>query len=135
MNPKSYRSRYRVLLIEDHAPLAEATAEFMHAKGLDVRIASTGKEALEMAAAFHPQIVLCDIRLPDMPGPDVVQALRAISETRDAVIAIHSAMSERDLRSLCSDASVNLILSKPITEEKIDALISQLQSHAKKKNF
>jgi hypothetical protein len=44
-------------------------------------------------------------------------------------------MSERDLRSLCSDASVNLILSKPITEEKIDALISQLQSHAKKKNF
>jgi hypothetical protein len=41
-------------------------------------------------------------------------------------------MSERDLRSLCSDASVNLILSKPITEEKIDALISQLQSHAKK---
>ena len=70
MNPLNSLPRCRVLLIEDHAPLAEATAEFIRSKGLDVRIASTGREALETAAVFHPEIVLCDLSLPDMPGPE-----------------------------------------------------------------
>jgi CheY-like chemotaxis protein len=136
MNPKNYPTGYRVLLVEDHAPLAEATAEFMQAKGLDVRIASTGKEALEMAAAFHPEIVLCDFRLPDMLGPDVARAMRAIPGVKSAVIAIHTAMTESDLRSLReADVPVNLIVSKPITGEKIDALISQIPPHAKKKKI
>jgi CheY-like chemotaxis protein len=136
MNPKNYGSHYRVLLVEDHAALAEATAEFMRDEGLDVRIASTGREALEMAAAVHPEIVLCDMRLPDMPGSDVVRALRAMPSAKDAVIAMYSAMTESDFRTLAqqAEASVNLFLSKPITEEKIDALVSELQSHAKKKS-
>jgi CheY-like chemotaxis protein len=123
------------LLVEDHGPLAEATAEFMQAKGLDVRIASSGREALEMAAAFQPDIVLCDVRLPDLSGPDVARALRAIPGTKAAVIAMHTAMSESDLSTQRLNADVDLFLSKPITEEKIDALISQLQSHAKKKKL
>ena len=80
MNSKHYRSRYRVLLVEDHEPLAEATAEFIRDKGLEVQIASNGREALEMAASFHPEIVLCDMRLPDMPGYEVAQALRALPD-------------------------------------------------------
>src|SRR4029453_6377681 len=96
MNPKNVLSRWRVLLIEDHAPLAEATAEFIRSKDLDVRIASTGREALEIAAGFHPEIVLCDMRLPDMPGLDVARALREMPRAKDAVIAMHSAMTEPD---------------------------------------
>jgi CheY-like chemotaxis protein len=134
MDPKNFLSRLRVLLIEDHAPLAEATAEFIRSKDLDVRIAPTGREALETAAVFHPEIVLCDIRLPDMPGPDVARALREMPGAKDAVIAMHSAMTERDLgtQSLQADAAVNLFLSKPLTEEKLDTLISLLKSQAKK---
>jgi DNA-binding response OmpR family regulator len=123
------------LLVEDHAPLAEATAEFMYAKGLDVRIAFDGRQELETAAAFHPQIVLCDLNLPDMSGMELARKLRASPGAKDAVIAMHSAMTDSDLRGMAhhADAPVNLFLSKPLTEEKIDALISQLQSNAKKK--
>ena len=135
MNPKNnFLSRWRVLLIEDHAPLAEATAEFIRSKDLDVRIASTGREALEIAAVFHPEIVLCDMRLPDMEGPDVARALRELPGAKDAVIAMHSAMTEPDLatQSLRAGTAVNLFLSKPLTEEKLDTLISVLKSQAKK---
>ena len=134
IKPKNFRSRWRVLLIEDHGPLAEATAEFMRNKGLDVRIASTGREALETAAAFHPEIVMSDIMLPDMTGLEVARALRAMPGAKDAVIAMHSAMTESDLGPLSRQVSaVNLFLSKPITEEKLDTLISELKSQAKKK--
>jgi len=135
VNRKSHASRYRVLLVEDHASLAEATAEVMQSKGLDVRIASTGREALEVAATYRPEIVLCDMRLPDMTGLDVARALRAIPGLKAAVIAIHSLMTEHDLGALSADAAapLNLFMPKPITEEKIDVLISQLQSHAPQK--
>jgi len=134
IKPKNFRSRWRVLLIEDHGPLAEATAEFMRNKGLDVRIASTGREALETAAAFHPEIVMSDIMLPDMTGLEVARALRAMPGAKDAVIAMHSAMTESDLGPLSRQVSaVNLFLSKPITEEKLNTLISELKSQAKKK--
>jgi DNA-binding response OmpR family regulator len=134
VKPKNLESRRRVLLVEDHALLAEATAEFMQSKGFDVRIASTGREALETATAFHPEIVLCDVRLPDMSGLDVVRALREVPGAKDAVIAMHSAMTDRDLdmQSLQTVTAVNLFLSKPLTEEKLNALLSVLKSRAKK---
>jgi CheY-like chemotaxis protein len=123
------------LLVEDHAPLAEATAWVLRSKGLDVRLASTGREALEVAATYRPEIVLCDMRLPDMSGLDVARGLRAIPGAKDAVIAIHSLMTEHDLGALSAHAAapLNLFVPKPITEEKIDALISRLQSHALQK--
>jgi CheY-like chemotaxis protein len=119
---------YRVLLVEDHATLAEATAEFMRGEGLEVRIASNGNSGLEMAAAFQPDIVLCDLSLPDMPGLDVARALRAIPGTKDVLIAMHTAFAERDLRKFESqaDGSVDMFLSKPLTPEKLDTILSQL---------
>jgi CheY-like chemotaxis protein len=133
VKPKNLQSRWRVLLIEDHEALAEATAEFMRSTGLDVRIASTGREALETATAFHPEIVLCDVRLPDMSGLDVARALRDMPGAKDAVIALHSAMTESHFgtQNLQAIAAVNLFLSKPLTEEKLNTLISVLTSQAK----
>jgi len=133
MNPKNFLSRWRILLIEDHAPLAEATAEFMRSNGLDVRIASTGREALETAAAFHPEIVLCDVRLPDMTGPDVARTLRATPGAEDAVIAMLTAMNDSDLNTVRRQvgSTANLFLSKPITQEKLHTLVSVLKSRAK----
>ncbi len=107
--------------------LAEATAEFMRCEGLEVRIASTGRDALEIAAAFQPDFVLCDVMLPDMPGSDLASALRASAGARNALIALHSAMHESDLRACYSDAPVDMFLPKPITKEKLDALLSQLE--------
>lgn len=130
---KSKATRYRLLLVDDHELLAEATAEFIRATGLDVRIASTGREALEMAAAFDADIVLCDISLPDMSGFEVAEALRGLPWTKDVVIALHTAMNETDLRSLAQHLhpAVNMYFSKPMTPEKLDSLIAKLQTPAR----
>ena len=116
------------MLIEDHAELAEATAEFMRSEGLEVQVASTGDSGLKMAAAFQPQIVLCDMSLPDMTGLDVARALRAIPGTKDALIAMHTALGERDLQTFQRqpDESVNVFMSKPLTPEKLDTILSHL---------
>ena len=98
-----------------------------------MRIASTGREALEIAAAFQPEIVLCDMKLPDMEGVDLPSALRAGKGAARAVIALCSAMSETEIRALArhSEPPVNMFISKPLTKEKLDALISQLVARRK----
>src|SRR5262245_55751813 len=117
----------RVLLVEDHAVFAEATAEFLRVAGLEVLIAESGERALERAVVFRPDIVLCDIRLPDMSGLEVGRALRANPVTAHALIAIHTAMDERDIEALEGGFKANefnLFLSKPLTKEKLNGLLS-----------
>jgi two-component system, OmpR family, alkaline phosphatase synthesis response regulator PhoP len=116
----------RLLLIEDNLLLAEATAEFLRDAGLEVQIAESGEEALHTALLFRPDIVLCDMRLPDMSGLDVAKTLRATPVTRNALLVVHTAMSDADLRVLereMGQDQVNLFLSKPLTEEKLDQML------------
>jgi CheY-like chemotaxis protein len=120
----------RLLLVEDSAEFAEATAEFLSAVGLEVRIVESGEEALATARVFQPEIILCDRRLPDMSGLDVARALRANPNTKYAVFALHSAISDVELRALEREIDadeVNLFLSKPLTQQKLDSLLSALE--------
>jgi DNA-binding response OmpR family regulator len=129
IQPADRSSGCSVLLVEDDADLAEATAEFMRATGLEVRIASSGQHALEIAGTLHPEIVLCDLTLPDMSGFDVLQAMQSQESVKDALLVILSARGERDLRLLkraVDPSAVDFLLSKPITQESLDMLLSQL---------
>ena len=117
----------RLLLIEDNAPLAEATAKFLRHADLEVRVAESGEEALQAAMTFLPEIVLCDVHLPDMSGLDVMHALRSHPDTKSALLAIYSAMSDVDLRALQLETPseiVDLFLPKPLSMEKIDRLLA-----------
>ena len=122
-------SSCRVLLVEDNADAAEVTALFIGASGLEVLIASSGQDALEIAGTFHPEIVLCDLTLPDMSGLDVLQAMRSQESIKDALLVIFTARGERDLKQLertVDPSAVDVFLSKPITREALDMLLSQL---------
>ena len=117
-----------LLLVEDHAGFANATAEFLRLSGMEVQIAECGDRALKMAAAFRPQIVLCDLSLPDMSGLDVVRRLRAEPVTQNAVFAVFTAMGEAEIdtfKETCAN-EVDLFLSKPITVNKVNELFDRL---------
>jgi len=124
-----------VLLVEDNADAAEVTALFIGASGLEVLIASSGQDALEIAGTFHPEIVLCDLTLPDMSGLDVLQAMRSLESIKDALLVIFSARSERDLGLLertVDPSAVDVFLSKPITREALDMLLSLLHGERRR---
>jgi CheY-like chemotaxis protein len=121
----------RLLLIEDHAELAAMAADYLRIAGLEVRISNSGGLGVKAAAEFHPQIVLCDFRLPDMSGFEVARALRLNPSLQTLLIAIHTAHDEKVIRALESDTEatgIDLFLSKPLSEEKIEVLLSRYMS-------
>ena len=123
--------RHRVLLVEDHAGFAEATAALLRHHGLDVSIATSGGDALKMAEECNPVLVLCDLTLPDMTGLDVVQALRARRGANDWLAVILSAMSANDLRVIetrTRTSDITLMLPKPLTSPVLNDLIARLEA-------
>src|SRR5262245_60282246 len=104
------------------------TAEFLEASGVEVRVAGDGKSALEVADAFLPQIVVCDLMLPDLSGLGLAQALRSNTHTKHVVFALYSALAEADIRVLEREArgQIDLCFSKPLTVEKLKKLLRRL---------
>ena len=117
-------SPLRVLLVEDDPDLAEATAEFLKMEGLDVQIAVSGRDALDTAPKFHPQLVLCDLNLPDMSGLDVVRGLRSNPSTQKTYVVILTAM-----RAPAEQPGVDAFISKPITSDAVQELMEKLAPH------
>jgi len=124
-------ARHRVLLVEDHAGFAEATAALMRQHGLDVSIATSGGDALKVAEACRPVLVFCDLALPDMTGLDVVRALRARRSANDCLTVILSAMSVNELREIeghRKTSEITLWLPKPLTSPILVDLIARLDA-------
>src|SRR5262249_32920620 len=67
----------RVLIIEDNIDAANSLRDALQIAGHDVEVTYSGPEALEKARTFAPDVVICDIGLPEMDGYEVAQKLRA----------------------------------------------------------
>jgi CheY-like chemotaxis protein len=114
----------RVLLVEDHPDLATVTAELLRKEGLDVQTALTGRDALEAAPAFRPQLVFCDLNLPDMMGLEVVRGIRSNPSTHRTYVVILTASSglERMGPREAEQLGVDAFIAKPISGETIRRL-------------
>jgi CheY-like chemotaxis protein len=120
-------SPLRVLLVEDNPDLTVLTAALLKEEGLDVQTALSGREALEAAPAFRPQLILCDMRLPDMEGLELVRRLRSDPATQRSYIVILTAMwgmaaLPMNVERLGADA----LIFKPITTEAVRGLVEKL---------
>ena len=77
----------RVLIVDDHASFAEAIGELLSASGVDVAgTASTGLEAIEKTASLTPDIVLMDVKMPDMDGIQATKEIKRASPNTKVVI-------------------------------------------------
>ena len=69
-------SAKRVLVVDDHLDAADASCMLLTVLGHHARPAINGGQALEEAERFQPEVVICDIGLPDISGYEVARALR-----------------------------------------------------------
>src|SRR6266550_654452 len=67
----------RVLVVDDEDSITDLVATALRYVGFEVAVAANGRQALEQAAAFRPELVVLDVMLPDLDGFEVVRRLRA----------------------------------------------------------
>ena len=67
----------RVLVVDDEDSITDLVATALRYVGFEVAIASNGRQALERASSFRPELVVLDVMLPDLDGFEVVRRLRS----------------------------------------------------------
>jgi len=103
----------RVLVIEDNPDAAESLAAVLAFSGHDVKMANDGISGLAQARSFEPDIVICDIGLPEMDGYAVARAFRADPTlARAYLIAMSGYARETDVQHAIA-AGFDQHLAKP----------------------
>lgn len=70
--------RKQILIVEDEEALARMIGWQLEAAGYEVELATNGTAALQYASAYRPDVVILDLRLPDIHGYEVCQQLRKL---------------------------------------------------------
>jgi two-component system cell cycle response regulator DivK len=70
-----------VLIVDDNEKNRKLARDVLRAAGLQTLEAARGEEAIALAAKRRPDVILLDLRLPDMDGTDVARALRGAART------------------------------------------------------
>ena len=117
---------WRILVIEDNVDAAQSLREAFELEQHEVTIAHTGLAGLEQAYAAPPEIVLCDIGLPELDGYEVARRLRADPRTQSLpLIALtgYASAADRD-RTLA--AGFDLHLTKPLDVAAFREMVGKL---------
>jgi len=107
-------SSHEVLIVEDDGDSMAVVEQALRYRGVEVRNAHDGREALEMLSSVHPMLVIMDLALPELNGWETLEAIRANPDTASipvmAVTAYHSASVAEDAYR----AGFNAYIPKPI---------------------
>ena len=120
----------KILVIDNESAIVELIQEILSMQGFDVQTALNGQDGITSCIKFKPDLILCDISMPEMSGYDVLEKLRK-DERIDAIpfIFLTAMGGMADLRKGMR-LGADDYLTKPVTaDELIAAVRTRLQKH------
>jgi circadian clock protein KaiC len=120
----------RVLLVEDFDEARECIRLVLEQQGAEVISAATGKEAMEAVALVVPNVVVCDMGLPDEDGYALLPRLKAISPQHAGIPALAlTAWTLPEDRERARLAGYALHLAKPVEPSELTSAVAGLLRH------
>jgi len=118
-------TRRSVLVIEDDTDIRELMDTVLQRAGYIVHQSPNGRDGIAAARRLQPDVITCDVRLPDVPGYDVARELRAVTEAPILMVSGSSSLVD-DLAGLAIGRCAALI--KPFYPrelcERVDDVLS-----------
>ncbi len=114
-----------VLIVEDNEDAAATLGEILSMAGSRVSTVATGRAGVFAAAAERPDVIICDIGLPDMSGHDVIRAIRATGSGRRVFAVALTGYAQPEDREAALAAGFDAHLPKPPQMEDLEQLLSE----------
>jgi CheY-like chemotaxis protein len=117
----------KILLVDDSKFLRMATERALARAGYVVLTASDGPKAIELAKSDKPDVILLDMLLPGMTGPDVLKALKKDSRTAGIPVVAFTGLSQKNAMRLQKDGACAFLEKSVLELDKgCDTLLSTL---------
>jgi CheY-like chemotaxis protein len=112
----------RLLLVDDEVDIAETLRDLLESAGYVVDVAYDGEEGLRMVEANQPDLILTDIMMPTMTGPEMLERIRENPRCRRIPVIMVSAGENEDIARRVSAE----FLKKPFTLDVLTRVIRKL---------
>jgi CheY-like chemotaxis protein len=117
-----------ILLAEDNEANIATFFSYLRAKGYRILLATDGQQAIDLAKAHHPDLILMDIQMPVMDGLEAIKQIRIDPNLVDIPIIALTALAMADDRERCLTAGANDYLAKPVKLRELFLSIQKLLS-------
>ncbi len=103
----------RILYVEDAAVIRDTISRLLELSGYDVAYAKNGKEGVEMALEWNPDLVLMDLRMPVMDGYQAIEELKSNPKTSHIPVFVITAWSNKKERTQAKLVGADQFFVKP----------------------
>ena len=111
----------RILVVDDEVSLARIVASYLEHEGYEVLLAHDGLTAVDIAASFHPDVVILDIRLPDLSGIELCRQVKSRPDAPKVLMLTSYGDEETVLNSL--DAGADGYMLKDLEQAELGTAI------------
>jgi two-component system alkaline phosphatase synthesis response regulator PhoP len=121
----------RILLVDDEEDILEFLKYNIENEGYEVRTATDGAEAVDVASSFIPNLIVMDVMMPGMDGIEACRRIRQVDSLKSAFVLFLTARNEEFSEIAAFEAGADDYVAKPI---KPRALISRIKAILKRKS-
>ena len=116
----------RILLVEDNPATVDVILKELEFLGYESVVAQDGKEAVEKASSYMPDLIIMDISLPKMDGLEASALIRKNAKTQSIRILAATARALPGDREKCLQAGCDDYIAKPFTHRELGAALTRL---------
>lgn len=114
----------KILLVDDDEDILDLLEYNLKKEGYEIKTASNGRKAIEVATVFSPDLIILDVMMPEMDGIETCSEIRKISSLSNTVITFLTARGEDYSQIAGFDAGADDYITKPI---KPKVLLSKIK--------
>lgn len=131
-------SNYKILLVDDEPDIIEFLGYNLRKENFKVLTANNGEEALKIAQAELPELIILDVMMPEMDGIETCEEIKRIPALKNSIVAFLTARGEDYSQIAGFDAGADDYITKPIKPKvlisRVKALLKRYHTNDETKN-
>jgi len=113
----------KILIIEDQPQMRRNLATILEMEGFEILSAENGRRGVELASASKPDLIICDVMMPELDGYGVLKALRAEKATATVPFIFLTAKGEKSDHREGMNSGADDYLAKPVARDNLLAAV------------
>jgi CheY-like chemotaxis protein len=119
------KQRKNILIIDDEPAWLKIITFFLKDRGYEVVSAESGAEALKTLVRYRPDLIMSDIRMPDMNGFDLLDHIRKLPSVARTPVVFFSSIDDYDARKVARDLGATDYIVKPFSQDDVNSVLAK----------
>lgn len=115
-----HEHKHRILIVDDEPSIRNTLKASLSAHNYEIAEAASGKNGLEVISSFHPNLIILDLGLPDMPG---IQVLKSLRSWTNVPVIILTVKDDEESKVQLLDEGADDYLTKPFGMQELLARV------------